>query len=124
VNKAGEDMKILQVFIPITQFVSEHTPGYQRVLLKKIPEYWKSVNFTEGYAENQVKIYSLIVSKCKWTLESSAESDAVAFVNFLCIQIMVFLNNTKFSVYLKKQVLNLAGLLYDLKLPASKQTVH
>lgn len=28
VNKAGEDMKILQVFIPIIQHISQHTPGY------------------------------------------------------------------------------------------------
>jgi hypothetical protein len=37
---------------------------------------------------------------------------------------MIFLNNTKFSVYLKKQVLNLAGLLYSLKLSEKSQTVH
>lgn len=124
INKAGEDMKILQVFIPIIQYISEHKPGYQRVLLKKIPEHWKSVNFTEGYAENQVKIYSLIVSKCKWTLENPQDQEAGAFINFICIQIMTFLNNTKFSVYLKKQVLNLAGLLYDLKLPDSRTRIH
>lgn len=116
VNKAGEDMKVLQVFIPIIQHISDTTPGYQRILLRKIPEYWKTVNFTEGYAENQVKIYSLIISKCKWTLETGQDPNAIAFINFICIQIMTFLNNSKFSVYLKKQVLNLAGLLYDLKL--------
>lgn len=109
-------MKVLQVFIPIVQHISDHTPGYQRILLKKIPEYWKTVNFTEGYAENQVKIYSIILSKCKWTLETGQDPSATAFINFICIQIMTFLNNTKFTVYLKKQVLNLAGLLYDLKL--------
>jgi hypothetical protein len=112
------------VFIPIIQHISQSTPGYQRVLLKKIPEYWKSVNFTEGYAENQVKIYSLIVSKCKWTLEGGQDADATTFINFICIQVMIFLNNTKFSVYLKKQVLNLAGLLYDLKLGDKGQNVH
>lgn len=56
------------------------------------------------------------MSKCKWTLEKGQDIDAVNFINFLCIQILIFLNNAKFSVYLKKQVLNLVGLLYDLKI--------
>lgn len=94
------------------------------MLLKKIPEYWKTVNFAEGYAENQVKIYSLIVSKCKWTLENSQDSDATTFINFICMQIMIFLNNTKFSVYLKKQVLNLAGLIYDLRPEDQQKPIH
>ena len=74
INKAGEDMRLLTVFIPILEYVSKKVAGYQAVLLKGIPSYWQAARYRDEYAECQIKIFSLIVSKCKWSLENQVDS--------------------------------------------------
>jgi hypothetical protein len=104
-------MELLGVFIPILQYVSENTPGYSKVLLNAIPDNWNAGNRAAEYAENQVKIFSLIVSKCAWALEDANDQYARRFVNYLCNQIIQFLHENALTVYSKKQVLHLIGLM-------------
>ena len=118
VLKAGENMKMTTVFIPILEFVSQKVPGYQTVLLKSIPECWQVANYSDEYAENQVKIFSLIISKCKWALENQEDRYAMSFISFVSQAIINFLQENKFQVYLKKSVLHLVGLLFELNLPS------
>jgi hypothetical protein len=88
IQKAGRNMELLGVLIPTVQYVSENTPGYQNVLLNAIPHNWNAGNRAGEYAENQVKIFSLIVSKCAWALEDANDQYARRFVNYLCNQII------------------------------------
>ena len=96
VLKAGEHMKMTTVFIPILEFVSYKVPGYQTVLLKSIPECWQVANYSDEYAENQVKIFSLIISKCKWALENQEDRYAMSFISFVSQAIINFLQENKF----------------------------
>ena len=123
INKAGEDMRLLTVFIPILEYVSKKVAGYQAVLLKGIPSYWQAARYRDEYAECQIKIFSLIVSKCKWSLENQVDSYSQSFVNFVTSCIITFLPEEKFQVYLKKSVLHLIGLLLGLQLQGLKQTI-
>lgn len=120
INKAGEDMRLLTVFIPVLEYVSKKVAGYQTVLLKGIPSYWSAARYRDEYAECQIKIFSLIVSKCKWSLENQVDSYPQSFVNFVTSCIITFLPEEKFQVYLKKSVLHLIGLLLGLKLQGLK----
>jgi hypothetical protein len=79
-------MELLAVFIPILQYVSEHQEGYSKILLSAIPENWDNANRVAEYAENKVKLFSLIVSKCNWALEEANDRTARQFVNYLCNQ--------------------------------------
>ena len=106
------------VFIPILEHVSQRVPGYQTVLLKSIPESWQAANYSDEYAENQVRIFSLIITKCKWAFENQEDKYATSFISFVSHAIINFLQENKFQVYLKKSVLNLVGLLFDLNLPS------
>ena len=74
ISKAGEDMRLLPVFIPILEHVSKKVAGYQTVLLKGIPSCWQAARYRDEYAECQIKIFSLIVDKCKWALENREDS--------------------------------------------------
>lgn len=123
INKAGEDMRLLTVFIPILEYVSKKVAGYQTVLLKGIPSYWQAARYRDEYAECQIKIFSLIVSKCQWSLENQLDSYSQSFVNFVTSCIITFLPEEKFQVYLKKSVLHLIGLLLGLKLQGLKQSI-
>ena len=116
-------MRLLSVFIPILEYVSKKVAGYQTVLLKGIPSYWQAAKYRDEYAECQIKIFSLIVSKCKWTLENQMDNYSLSFVNFVTSCILTFLPEEKFQVYLKKSVLHLIGLLLGLKLQNLKQTI-
>jgi hypothetical protein len=91
--------------------VSEHTPGYSKVLLQAIPENWNDGTKVAEHAENQVKIFSLIISKCTWALEDKTDLHARRFVNYVCNQARQFLRESNFTVYLKKSVINLIGLM-------------
>ena len=93
------------------------------MLLKGIPSNWQAAKFRDEYAESQIKIFSLVVSKCKWALENQMDNYAQSFVNFVTSCIITFLPEEKFQVYLKKSVLHLIGLLLGLKLQNMRQTI-
>lgn len=106
--------------IPILEHVSQKVPGYQRTLLKGIPQDWQAVKYSDEFAGNQVKIFSLIVDKCNWALQDENDSIASNFLIFITNAMCSFLQEERFQVYLKKSVLHLIGLLLDLKLPHLK----
>lgn len=61
VEKTKENLDLLSVFIPVLEYISHKTPGYQKVLIQKIPSNWNNAAHNVEYAEKQVQIYSIIL---------------------------------------------------------------
>lgn len=89
-------MRLLPVFIPILEHVSKKVAGYQTVLLKGIPSCWQAARYRDEYAECQIKIFSLIVSKCRWSFENRIDNYSQSFINFVTSCIITFLPEEKF----------------------------
>lgn len=124
IQKASKELNLLAVFIPILEFISTRTSGYQDVLIKQIPQNWGTAEFETEFAEKQVKIYSIIVSKCNWSFEKKSTKESVTFISFVIQQAKNFLSSVKHNIYFKKQVLQLVGLLYSLNLSEDHMSVH
>ena len=93
------------------------------MLLKGIPGCWQAARYRDEYAECQIKIFSLIVSKCRWSFENRIDNYSQSFINFVTLCIINFLPEEKFQVYLKKSVLHLIGLLLSLNLQDRQQSI-
>jgi len=83
------------------------------VLLKEIPKEWKAQHDFDACL-NQVRIYCFITNNCKAQLLDQTNKNAATFIDHLCQTASLFLHD-RFSVHLKKEVLHLIGLIYNLK---------
>jgi len=62
-----------------------------------------------------VKIYSFITNNClKTVLVDHTNKVAGVFIDYLCQTAALYLHD-RFSVHLKKEVLSLIGLIYNLR---------
>jgi hypothetical protein len=61
IDKTNEQLELLSVFVPILEYISVKTSGYENVLIAKIPQSWNNAAHNVEYAEKQVQIYSIIL---------------------------------------------------------------
>lgn len=113
-SEEGIDKSLLGVFLPILEVVQTKCHNYHHVLLTVIPREWSKVPQDFDTALNLVRIYSFITNSCKAILQDQTNKTAGVFIDHLCQTASLFLQD-RFSVHLKKEVLSLIGLIYNMR---------
>ncbi|CDW71353.1 dna-dependent protein kinase catalytic subunit [Stylonychia lemnae] len=125
--KAKDEPSLYAVFIPILEKLSQKTPNYYKILLRSVPENWNEqerTDFTEfEVATSKVKIYTFIANACQVQLRDRSNHYAIKFIDHLCEKVSKYLKE-RYPVHIKREVLNLVGMIYNLETQRENEFVH
>jgi hypothetical protein len=110
----GVGKALIGIFLPLLETLKTRGVDYHQVLLSVIPREWARAPQDFDTAVNLVRIYAFIANHCRNQLQDQTSPQAGAFIDHLCQTASLFLQD-RFSVHLKKEVLLLIGLIYNLK---------
>jgi len=110
----GVGKALIGIFLPLLETLKTRSVDFHQVLLSVIPREWARAPQDFDTAVNLVRIYAFIANHCRAQLQDQTSPQAGAFIDHLCQTASLFLQD-RFSVHLKKEVLLLIGLIYNLK---------
>jgi len=111
-TKAANERSLLQAVVPILEQCKKQGISFSDVIISKAPELWKRPFEDDPF--NQIKIYAFVVNDSMKKLRDSTSKQTLYFVDHVCDICKHFLRD-RFSATLKKEVLLLVGLIYNLK---------